>query len=398
MSSTSKITCILTFLTLLVLITAQQTPGPKPSGSCANTTGLPCPHVCPCYEKKAPEDCFSFDEFGNPLPCPMIDFNVTLSRARNETSEAEVFEANSVMGTCSRHAKYLDTWARLTDDTKQKIKNFLSNPADPSITYQDIEKMPIEAFSAANKTLWREVMSKASDRQKLAIQMKVMTSKDCEVQSMLKGLNFTKLYLASEAKKEVDATIFGEDLCRALLHNCSYLPPELFTFINTTAPICFLYFGEDCLGSKDGMKFFGNFTGLPCPKECPCYKDKGIGDGFSFDQNGLPLPCPNIDMNVTLSRARNETSEAGVFEANSVMGTCSRYAKYLDTWVRLTDDTKQKIKTFLSNPADPSVTYQDIEKMPIEAFSSANVSMNSIHTEMAFHTHKVSGEFNTKRS
>ena len=35
----------------------------------------------------------------------------------------------------------------------------------------------------------------ATDRQKLSIQMKIMMSNDCEVQSMLKGLNFTELYL-----------------------------------------------------------------------------------------------------------------------------------------------------------------------------------------------------------
>ncbi|XP_062581219.1 uncharacterized protein LOC134242870 isoform X3 [Saccostrea cucullata] len=336
-----------------------------------NFTGLPCPKECPCYKDKGTGDSFSFDQNGLPLPCPNIDMNVTLSRARNETSEAGVFEANSVMGTCSRHAKYLDTWARLTDDTKQKIKTFLSNPADPSITYQDIEKMPIEAFAAANKTLWREVMSKASDRQKLAIQMKVLMSKDCEVQSMLKGLNFTKLYLASEAKKEVDATIFGEELCRALLRNCSHLPPDLLRFIDTTIPNCYSHVSENCSKSRDS---FGNATGLPCPKECPCYRDIA-GDSLSFDIMGQALPCPNIDKNVTLSKARNETSEAGVFEASSVMGTCFRHAKYLDTWSRLTDDTKQKIKTFLSNPADPSITYQDIEKMPIEAFAAANKTL-----------------------
>ncbi|XP_061164455.1 uncharacterized protein LOC133173486 [Saccostrea echinata] len=364
-------------LAVLVIVTTQQTPGPRPSGSCTNTTGLPCPHVCPCYQKKAPEDCFSFDEFGNPLPCPMIDVNVTLARARNETSEAGVFMTSSIMGTCSRYAKYLDTWAALTDATKQKIKTFLSNPTDPSITYQDVEKMPIEAFAAANKTLWQGVMFQASDRQKLAIQMKVLMSKDCEVQSILKGLNFTKLYLASVSKSEVNSSIFKEDLCRALLRNCSFLPTDFSRFINTTAPNCYSHVSEDCSGSKDGMKsgFFGNFTGLPCPMECPCYQNKGTGDSFSFDKMGNPQPCPNIDMNVTLSRARNETSEAGVFMASSIMGTCSRYAKYLDTWAGLTDATKQNIKAFLSNPADPSITYQDVEKMPIEAFAAANKTL-----------------------
>jgi hypothetical protein len=61
-----------------------------------------------------------------------------------------VFEASSVMGTCSRNAKYLSVWAGLTADVKQKIIDFLSNPSDPSITPQDIAKMPIEAFAAAN--------------------------------------------------------------------------------------------------------------------------------------------------------------------------------------------------------------------------------------------------------
>lgn len=34
----------------------------------------------------------------------------------------------------------------------------------------------------------------APDRLKLSIQMKIMMSNDCEVHSMLKGLNFTDLY------------------------------------------------------------------------------------------------------------------------------------------------------------------------------------------------------------
>lgn len=61
-----------------------------------------------------------------------------------------VFEASSVMGTCSRLAKYLDTWARLTDAMKQKIIAFFSDPTDTSITYQDVDKMPIQAFAAIN--------------------------------------------------------------------------------------------------------------------------------------------------------------------------------------------------------------------------------------------------------
>lgn len=54
------------------------------------------------------------------------------------------------MGTCNRLAKYLDTWARLTDVMKQKIIDFFSDPTDISVTYQDIDKMPIQAFAAIN--------------------------------------------------------------------------------------------------------------------------------------------------------------------------------------------------------------------------------------------------------
>jgi hypothetical protein len=54
------------------------------------------------------------------------------------------------MGTCSRLAKYLSIWAGLTANVKQKIIDFLSDPSDSRITPQDIAKMPIEAFAAAN--------------------------------------------------------------------------------------------------------------------------------------------------------------------------------------------------------------------------------------------------------
>ena len=54
----------------------------------------------------------------------------------------------------------------------------------------------------------------------------------------------------------------------------------------------------------------GNSSGLPCPRECPCYKDLAFGDTMSFDSLGNSLPCPKIDMNLTLSTARNETSTA----------------------------------------------------------------------------------------
>lgn len=61
------------------------------------------------------------------------------------------------------------------------------------------------------------------------------------------------------------------------------------------------------------------------------------------------------------------------------MGTCYRLAKYLDTWARLTDAMKQKIIDFFSNPTDLSVTYQDVDKMPIQAFAAINVSFISFH-------------------
>ena len=66
-----------------------------------------------------------------------------------------------------------------------------------------------------------------------------------------------------------------------------------------------------------------------------------------------------------------------VFEASSVIGTCNRFAKYLDTWARQSDAMKQKIIGFLSNPLDPNITYQDIDQMPLAAFAVANVSKES---------------------
>ncbi|XP_048777867.2 uncharacterized protein LOC125681718 isoform X2 [Ostrea edulis] len=284
-------------------------------GSCANVTGLPCSVECHCYKDKAPGDCFAYDQFGYSLPCPQIDSNITLATARNETSDAKVFEASSVMGTCSKFAKYLSVWSGLTAEVKQKIIDFLSNPSDPSITYQDVAKMPIEAFAAANRSMWSEILSKATEKQKLEIQSKLMKTNDCETKSRLKGLNTTT--------------------------------------------------GGSC----------ANVTGLPCSVECHCYKDKAPGDCFAYDQFGYSLPCPQIDSNITLATARNETSDAKVFEASSVMGTCSKFAKYLSVWSGLTAEVKQKIIDFLSNPSDPSITYQDVAKMPIEAFAVANRSM-----------------------
>ena len=79
-----------------------------------------------------------------------------------------------------------------------------------------------------------------------------------------------------------------------------------------------------------------------------------------------------------------------VFEASSVIGTCNRFAKYLDTWARQSDAMKQKIIAFLSNPLDPSITYQDIDQMPLAAFAVANVSKESFTeycvTRMVSHT------------
>ena len=61
-----------------------------------------------------------------------------------------------------------------------------------------------------------------------------------------------------------------------------------------------------------------------------------------------------------------------------MIGTCNRLAKYLDTWARQSDAMKQKIISFLSNPLDPNITYQDIDQMPLAAFTVANVSKESI--------------------
>ncbi|XP_078325016.1 uncharacterized protein LOC111123734 [Crassostrea virginica] len=344
-------------------------------GSLGNGSGLPCPRECPCYKDLAFGDTMSFDSLGNSLPCPKIDMNLTLSTARNETSSAQVFEASSVIGTCNRFAKYLDTWARQSDSMKQKIISFLSNPLDPNITYQDIDQMPLAAFAVANKSLWRDVLMLATDRQKLSIQMKIMMSNDCEVQSMLKGLNFTDLYLKSQSKGEVDSTIFQADFCKALLRNCSSLSPQMWMFMNSTASACLSYVTLDCFINQSSFGSLGNSSGLPCPRECPCYKDLAFGDTMSFDSLGNSLPCPKIDMNLTLSTARNETSTVQVFEASSVIGTCNRFAKYLDTWARQSDAMKQKIISFLSNPLDPNITYQDVDQMPLAAFAVANKSL-----------------------
>ena len=73
-----------------------------------------------------------------------------------------------------------------------------------------------------------------------------------------------------------------------------------------------------------------------------------------------------------------------------MIGTCNRFAKYLDTWARQSDAMKQKIISFLSNPLDPSITYQDIDQMPLAAFAVANVSKESFTeycvTRMVSHT------------
>ena len=77
-----------------------------------------------------------------------------------------------------------------------------------------------------------------------------------------------------------------------------------------------------------------------------------------------------------------------------MIGTCNRFAKYLDTWARQSDAMKQKIIAFLSNPLDPSITYQDIDQMPLAAFAVANVSKDSFTgycvTRMVSHTYKDS--------
>nr|XP_034303387.1 uncharacterized protein LOC105348454 isoform X6 [Crassostrea gigas] len=362
----------------LNVLTAQLPP--KPAGSCMfdnMTAGLPCAKECPCYKDRAPGDCLSFDEFGASLICSNIESNATLEAAMNETNDAKVFEPSSVIGTCSRYAKYLDTWARLTDAMKQKIIAFFSDPTDTSITYQDVDKMPIQAFAAINKTLWRGILMNAPDRLKLSIQMKIMMSNDCEVHSMLKGLNFTDLYKISESKGEVDSSIFQEDFCKAILRNCSKVTLDMWLFLNISAPNCLTYITPECFGIKDyDFWNYGNSSGLPCPRECPCYREElAAGDQLAYDSYGIPLPCPKIDTNITLLTARSETSMAMVFEVSSVMGTCSRLAKYLEAWARLTDVMKQKIIAFFSDPTDTSITYQDVDKMPIQAYAAINKTL-----------------------
>lgn len=57
--------------------------------------------------------------------------------------------------------------------------------------------------------------------------------------------------------------------------------------------------------------FPGANTSLPCPLECPCYKNKAPDDCFSYTELGYQLPCSRIDSNTTLKRSQNETSAAG---------------------------------------------------------------------------------------
>lgn len=63
-----------------------------------------------------------------------------------------------------------------------------------------------------------------------------------------------------------------------------------------------------------GLGFFLEFdnmtAGLPCAKECPCYKDRAPGDCLSFDEFGASLICVNIESNATLAAALNETNDA----------------------------------------------------------------------------------------
>uniref|UniRef100_K1RK31 Otoancorin n=1 Tax=Magallana gigas TaxID=29159 RepID=K1RK31_MAGGI len=169
------------------------------------------------------------------------------------------------MGTCSRLARYLETWARLTDVMKQKTIAFFSDPTDTSITYQDVDKMPIQAFAAINKTLWRGILMNAPDRLKLSIQMKIMMSNDCEVHSMLKGLNFTDLYKISESKGEVDSTIFQEGFCKAILRNCSKLTPDMWMFLNASAYSCLPYVPQDCAQPQDMFSSLRNSTDFSRP-------------------------------------------------------------------------------------------------------------------------------------
>lgn len=58
------------------------------------------------------------------------------------------------------------------------------------------------------------------------------------------------------------------------------------------------------------LEFDNMTTGLPCAKECPCYKDRAPGDCLSFDEFGASLICSNIESNATLAAALNETNDA----------------------------------------------------------------------------------------
>lgn len=72
----------------------------------------------------------------------------------------------------------------------------------------------------------------------------------------------------------------------------------------------------------------GNSSGLPCPRECPCYRvELAAGDQLAYDSYGIPLQCPKIDMNTTLSTARNETSMAMGME-----DTLTRDVQFINTF------------------------------------------------------------------
>lgn len=60
----------------------------------------------------------------------------------------------------------------------------------------------------------------------------------------------------SESKYEVDSSIFEEDFCKAILRNCSKVTPDMWLFLNISAPNCFIYITPECFGIKD----FGNHS------------------------------------------------------------------------------------------------------------------------------------------
>jgi hypothetical protein len=93
----------------------------------------------------------------------------------------------------------------------------------------------------------------------------------------------------------------------ALRFSISY---HYISYLNEISNTCRIYICHFCFHNYF-ISFAVSIAGLPCPLGCDhCYKDKKPDDCFAFDLTGNPLPCPQIDANITLATAQNETTDA----------------------------------------------------------------------------------------